>query len=150
MTFRFNATPAHFQSVLQWLLDAEPNQPRHAFYLDDMSLGAMDVATNWRDTLEALRHLIQAEFPISAWKMQLLWHVLNILVVVLSSIQYHIGCKVLKKLFGSQLQTTTRELQCNVYLSVIPKLQLRMWSVWYNKGSSYMYSHMAPVPCTCT
>ena len=92
------------------LLDEEPGRPCHATYLDDVTLGATDVATNWQDTLTALRRLLKAGFPISAWKLQLLRRVLHILGVVLSSSRYHIGHKALSKLFGSTLPSNMQEL----------------------------------------
>ena len=55
----------------------------------------------WVDTLEALRHLTRAGFPINADKLQLLRLALNLLGVLLKSSQIQLGHKAIRKLFGS-------------------------------------------------
>ena len=42
----------------------------------------------WRDTLEAIRHLIEAGFPLNAWKLQLLVATLAVLGYILQSSRY--------------------------------------------------------------
>ena len=72
MMFGFNTAPAHFQAIMITVMDAEPNRPTNATYIDEITLAANDVSTCWQDTLEAIRRMLVTGFPAYAWKLQLL------------------------------------------------------------------------------
>ena len=40
------------------VMDAEPNHPTNATYIDDITLAANDVSTCWWDTLETIRCIL--------------------------------------------------------------------------------------------
>ena len=65
----------------------------------------------WEDTLEAMHRLVEAGFPLNAWKLQLLVATLAVLGYVLQDSKYQLGAKALRKMFGATLPTTYRELQ---------------------------------------
>lgn len=65
----------------------EPIPGRHvpdtSTFLDDVTVPGTSVLQLWRDTLEAMRRLISAGFPLNAWKLQLLVATLAVLGYVL-------------------------------------------------------------------
>ena len=65
----------------------EPHPGRHipdtATFLDNVTIPGRGVLSVWRDTLEAMRRLIEAGFPLNAWKLQLLVATIAVLGYVL-------------------------------------------------------------------
>ncbi len=70
MAFGFAHAPAHFQALISYVLRGAPWQEvlRTGVYLDDASVGGTEMREVWRQTLEALRRLCRAGFPISLKK----------------------------------------------------------------------------------
>ena len=83
MMFGFNTAPAHVQAIMMTVMDVEPNCPTNATYINDITLAANDVSTCWRDTLEAIRHMLVTGFLVNTWKLQLLQCSIKILGVLL-------------------------------------------------------------------
>ena len=54
MTFTFNTAPAHFQAIMMTVMDATPNCPTNATYIDDITVSANQVHECWWDTLETM------------------------------------------------------------------------------------------------
>ena len=69
MTFGFNIAPAHFQAIMMTVMDAEPNRPTNATYIDDIMVAANQAQECWRDTLETICGMLRTAFPINAWKL---------------------------------------------------------------------------------
>lgn len=104
MTFGFNTAPCCFQNAMHRVLQ-DPIPGRHvpdtSTFLDDVTVPGRRVLAVWRDTLEAMRRLIEAGFPLNAWKLQLLVATLSVLGYILQSSRYQLGLKALRNLFGS-------------------------------------------------
>ena len=90
--------------------DAEPNRPTNATYIDDITVVANQVQECWRDTLETIQCMLRTEFPINAWKLQLLQRHINILGVLLCNSRFQLGNKTLGKLFGTAQPRNCKEL----------------------------------------
>lgn len=43
MPFGTNASACHFQSLMFYLMNKEPEPPRHATYLDDCTIGGNEI-----------------------------------------------------------------------------------------------------------
>ena len=110
MTFGFNIAPAHFQAIMMTVMDAEPNRPTNATYIDDIMVAANQAQECWRDTLETIQCMLRTGFPINAWKLQLLQRHINILGVLMCNSRFQLGNKALGKLFGSALPRSCKEL----------------------------------------
>ena len=54
MTFGFNTASAHSQAIMMTVMDAEPNHPTNATYIDDIMVAANQVHECWWDTLETI------------------------------------------------------------------------------------------------
>lgn len=88
MAFGFGPAPAHFQYVMNSLLDAPPLRPDHATYLDDCTVGGSTVQEAWENTLVAMKKLTDAGLPLNIKKCQLLRREVVMLGVFLSSGKY--------------------------------------------------------------
>ena len=95
---------------MMMVVDAEPNHPTNATYINDITLAANDVSTCWRENFKVLRHMLVTGFPVNAWKLQLLQCSINILGVLLYNSRYQLGKKAMGKLFGSELPRSCKEL----------------------------------------
>ena len=110
MTFGFNTAPACFQAIMMTLMDAEPNRPTNATYIDDITVAINQVPVCWRDTHEAIQCMLMTRFPINAWKLQLIQCHISILGVLLCNSRFQLGKKTLGKLFGLALPRSCKEL----------------------------------------
>ena len=54
MIFGFNTVSAHFQAIMMTVMDAKPNRPTNATYIDDIMVAVNQVHECWRDTLETI------------------------------------------------------------------------------------------------
>ena len=66
MTFGFNTAPAHFQVIMLTLMDAKPNCPTYATYIDYITVVANQVPVCWWGTLEVIWCMLMMGFPINA------------------------------------------------------------------------------------
>ena len=113
MTFGFNTAPCCFQHAMHRTLQEDiPHRPapQASVFLDDVTIPGQGVLSVWRDTLEAMRRLIEAGFPLNAWKLQLLVSMLVVLGYVLQDHRYQLGVKAMRKLFRSKIPGSYREL----------------------------------------
>ena len=113
MPFGVNAAPATFQYVMQDILDNGDltPPPNHSTYLDDCGVGGTTLAGTWGDTLSALKRLTWAGLPINIWKCEFLVPKLTILGRELTGDGYSLGPKAIKRVFGTELPTTLKEVQ---------------------------------------
>ena len=86
----------------QVLQEPLPNRraPSTSVFLDDVTVSGRQIMSVWRDTLEAMRRLVEAGFPLNAGKLQLLVTTLPVLGYVLQDDKYQLGVKAMQKLFG--------------------------------------------------
>jgi hypothetical protein len=70
MMFGFHQAPAFFQGIMS--LSLRRGRPlRLSIYLDDTNVGGNNVEDLWQDTLEAMKRLVAAGFPLNAAKLKL-------------------------------------------------------------------------------
>jgi hypothetical protein len=110
MPFGTNASACHFQAVMNWIMTQVRRPPRQVSFLDDCSVGGKMVLPTWTDTIMAMALMILAGIPVNIKKCQFLVAKLVILGYILCAGQMQLGDKAVKKLFGSQLPRTRKEL----------------------------------------
>lgn len=84
---------------------------RRGIYLDDATLGGNTLESCWADTLEGMRRLLAAGFPLNVGKLKLMQRSVPILGVVLAEERFQLGKKALAKAFASQIPRSLVELQ---------------------------------------
>ncbi|MEM7236635.1 MAG: hypothetical protein AAF501_02245, partial [Pseudomonadota bacterium] len=79
--------------------------------MDDVNLGGRTIEGVWGETLEALRRLTSAGFPINIAKCQFLVARVVILGLYLAGDRLQLGPKAFRKLFAAELPRSVRWLQ---------------------------------------
>ena len=96
MQWDFNATPVHFQEVMNYALNAPCTDAygkivppaTHATYLDDISTCTTDAATCWANAEVIITCLALRNLPIGVWKCTFLTRVLVVVGAIICGGEY--------------------------------------------------------------